>query len=611
MTVSLRPGADEPRADFAGSRAEPRTETRPSPAFDFGDEPDNFSLERVAWLIRLRWFALLGIGIAALCAALGAFPGVRWSVLVVTAALAAVYNFLLWRSYRAGASPAGGWAGTIQALGDMLLLTIVLWAAGGAECPFVSYYVFHVAIVGILAGPRATEIAAVTAMLGTGFLVVSSEFEILRIGRWDPIDPWGFIAEAVAFVSTVGTVAYLVTHAMRELRDREKALTRARDNAALEYELLSNTLDQLEAGLEVVGSDRSVAWRNRRADELNRYPAQAPLCPHSGRACHPVGKAECPIEQTFQTGEPGRCRFAVHVSGQEHVYEMLTFKLATPRAGVQLMNLYVDRTQATLADQRLLLAERLASLGRVAQGVAHELNTPLATIRTLASDMRASLREVVRDAEHAETKLALEKLRADIDESATLVHDETLRLGRITQSLLAGGDLVRSKMEGEVPVAAVVERARALVFAGVRNGPRVVVGEGVDHLRVAADPDRMVQILVNLLQNAHDAVREMGQGNVTIRAEQSGEHALIFIEDDGPGIADEVRQRLFEPFATSKPHGTGLGLYISFMLARAMGGDLWLDPRPIGGTVATLRLRRARSEPRAGAALAGRAEETA
>ncbi|MET0284717.1 MAG: ATP-binding protein [Polyangiales bacterium] len=564
------------------------TALRESPAaFELADEPDNFSLERVAWLIRLRWFALLGIAIAAALAALGAFPGVRWLVLVVTAALAGVYNFLLWRSSKAGDTPAGGLAGTIQALGDMLLLTIVLWAAGGAECPFISYYVFHVAIVGILAGPRATELAALTAMLGTGFLVVSTEFEPLRIGTWDPVPPWGFIAEAVAFVSTVATVAYLVTNAMRELRDREKALMRARDNAALEYELLSNTLDQLEAGLEVLGSDRTVAWRNRRADELNRYPAVGTVCPHGKRACHPVGKSECPIEQTFSTGEPGRCRFAIQVAGQEHVYEMLTFKLSAPRAGVQLMNLYVDRTQATLADQRLLLAERLASLGRVAQGVAHELNTPLATIRTLASDMRASLRELVEDGS------GIEKLRADIDESAALVHDETLRLGRITQSLLAGGDLVRSKIEGDVPMAAVVERARALVFAGVRTGPHVVIGDGIDGLTVTADPDRLVQVLVNLLQNAHDAVRGQGTATVTIRAETAGEHALVLIEDDGPGIADEVRQRLFEPFATSKPHGTGLGLYISFMLARAMGGDLWLDPRPVGGTVATLRLRRA------------------
>jgi C4-dicarboxylate-specific signal transduction histidine kinase len=161
--------------------------------------------------------------------------------------------------------------------------------------------------------------------------------------------------------------------------------------------------------------------------------------------------------------------------------------------------------------------------------------------------------------------------------------------------LLAGGDLVRSKIEGDVPVTAVVERARALVFAGVRSGPRVIIGEGIDGLTVTADSDRLVQVLVNLLQNAHDAVGGQASATVTIRAELAGEHALLLIEDDGPGIADEVRQRLFEPFATSKPHGTGLGLYISFMLARAMGGDLWLDPRPAGGTVATLRLRRAES----------------
>lgn len=558
---------------------------RDRPSLDFGEESEVFSIERVGWLIRLRWLALFGIGVAAALAAAGAFPGVRYSVLLVTAAFAGVYNFLLWRSYREGATPSGGWAATVQAQGDIFLLTIVLWAAGGPQCPFVSYYVFHVAIVGILAGPRATQIAAVTAIFGVGFLVLSSEVDALRIGVWAPVEPWGVIAEAVAFISTLGTVAYLVTHAVRELRDREKALIRARDNAALEYELLSNTLDQLEAGLEVMSEDGRVAWRNRRAEELRQKESLGPnTCPRSGHACRGANES-CPIELALSQREPGRCRFAVRAGAQERVYEMLTFPLATTRAGARLMNLYVDRTAVTLADQRLVVAERLVSLGRVAQGVAHELNTPLATIRTLASDMRATLQEEAHDPQ------SWKKLALDVDESAALVHDETLRLGRITQSLLAGGDLVRSKIQGGVPVAAVVERARALVFAGVRTGPRVQVGEGVDALRVTADSDRMVQVLVNLLQNAYDAVRERPAGNVLIRAELKGEDALIYIEDDGPGVSPDVRQRLFEPFATTKAHGTGLGLYTSYMLVRAMDGDLWLDPRVGGGTVATVRLR--------------------
>jgi signal transduction histidine kinase len=561
------------------------TTPRDRPSLDFGEEAEIFSVERVGWLIRLRWLALLGIGVAAALAAAGAFPGVRYTVLLVTAAFAGVYNFLLWRSYRDGATPAGGWAATVQALGDIFLLTVVLWAAGGARCPFVSYYVFHVAIVGILAGPRATQIAAVTAIVGVGFLVLSSEVEALRIGVWAPVEPWDVIAEAVAFISTLGTVAYLVTHAVRELRDREKALIRARDNAALEYELLSNTLDQLEAGLEVLSEDGRVAWRNRRAEELRQRESPGPnTCPRSGHACRGANES-CPIEAALSQREAGRCRFAVRTGSIERVYEMLTFPLATTRAGARLMNLYVDRTAATLADQRLLVAERLVSLGRVAQGVAHELNTPLATIRTLASDMRATLQEEAHDAQ------SWKKLALDIDESAALVHDETLRLGRITQSLLAGGDLVRSKIQGGVPVAAVVERARALVFAGVRAGPHVQIGEGVDALRVTADSDRMVQVLVNLLQNAYDAVRDRPSGNVLIRAELKGEDAFIYIEDNGAGVAADVRQRLFEPFATTKAHGTGLGLYTSYMLVRAMGGDLWLDPRAGGGTVATVRLR--------------------
>jgi signal transduction histidine kinase len=558
-------------------------------AFEVEREPDVFSIERVGWLIELRWVALLGIATAAVLAASGAFPGVRYSVLIVLASLGAVYNFLLWRSHRAHALPDGGVAGVIQALGDMLLLTVVLWAAGGASCPFISYYVFHVAIVGILAGPKATKLAAVTAMLGVSFLVVSGEFPVLRIGRWDPVGVWGPVSEASAFVSTVGTVAYLVTHAVRELRDREKALIRARDNAALEYELLSNTLDQLEAGLEVVSADGSVAFRNRRAEELRAGPyADGAICPRSGHPCRAEERDGCPIELALAQREPGRCRFALQVDGHERVYEMLTFPLATTRSGAELMNLYLDRTATVLADQRLLLAERLVSLGRVAQGVAHELNTPLATIRTLASDMRASLKELER--EGAREGGAVQKVVADLDESAALVHDETLRLGKITQSLLAGGDLVRPQIRGEVPVAAVVERARALVFAGVRSGPRVELGAGLDAMRVQVDQDRLVQVFVNLLQNAYDAVRDQDDAQVVIRAMALEGAVVVQIEDNGPGIPSEVKARLFEPFATSKAHGTGLGLYTSYMLLRAMDGDLFLDSRPVRGTVATVRL---------------------
>jgi signal transduction histidine kinase len=265
------------------------------------------------------------------------------------------------------------------------------------------------------------------------------------------------------------------------------------------------------------------------------------------------------------------------------------------------MNLYLDRTNATLAERQLLLAERLASLGRVAQGVAHELNTPLATIRTLAADM-GSVLPTLPDAT-PEQRLLLVR---DVAESAALIKEETARLGRITHALLAGGDLVRVRVQGAVPLGAVVERACALVFAGVRAGANVELHKSLDGVRLRCDQDRLLQVLVNLLQNAHDALRSdpsaagdpmrnarSGKiGKVRVSASVEDGAVTLRVEDDGQGIDPSVEGRLFEPFTTTKPvgEGTGLGLYTSYMLVRAMNGTLTLENRAEGGARASVTL---------------------
>lgn len=566
---------------------EPNTLSRPPGPFRSG-----LTSERLAWLIQLRWVALIGIVLAGTLSVLGAFPGVNWPVLFATAAGAAFYNAMLWIELRRGVASTLSRSAMYQALTDLLLLTIVLWTAGGLASPFLTFYVFHIALIGILSGPRAAMLAGAAALAGAALLWLTEQLPPLRIGRWDPVGAWDQFASVVAFVATVGGMVYLVTHALRELRDRERALEDARDRAELEYELLSNTLDELDAGLEVVDANQHVVWRNRLAQRLIARTHQSDpwQCRGSTRPCERDASKLCPLERSLRVGQAGRCRFAVDTRGQERVYELLSFPLsAVPGQPPRVMNLYIDRTSATLAERQLMLAERLASLGRVAQGVAHELNTPLATIRTLAADMVVVLRSL--GTAEPDTR---DQLAADAAESASLIREETGRLGRIAQDLLAGGDMVRVRITTAVPLAAVVERARALVFAGVRSGPRVELDPSLDGVRLRCDQDRLVQVLVNLLQNAHDALRGRGQGKVRVAAwQEPGSRAVcIAVEDDGPGIDPSLSNRLFEPFTTTKPpgEGTGLGLYTSYMLVQAMHGTLALLPRTGGGTQALISL---------------------
>ena len=569
--------------------------------------------ERFGWLIQLRWVALCGIVLATVAAAIGWFPGVNWHVLAVAAAVAALYNATLARAHWAGRTETGPRAALTQALGDFLLLTVVLWASGGVRSPFIGYYAFHVALAGVLAGPKATLMAAAAALACGAFLALAEFVPALAISHWGVDGTVGAVTDVAAFTSTIAGIAYIVTHAVSELRDREEALARARDSARFEYEVLSTTLNELDAGLEIVDADAKVLFKNRLAQKLVPLPGAGDTwhCPGHNKehACERDISEMCPLTRSLEKGEAGRCRFAVSVDGGERVYELHSLPLSAAAGDKpKVMNLYVDRTGAMLAERQLVLSERLSSLGRIAQGVAHELNTPLATIRTLAADMGVALDRLGGDDDETPGAVTAgrevrDSLLADLGESAELIHEETGRLGRITHALLAGGDLVRARIDGSVTLSQVLERGCALVIAGARRTTRVDIDPSVEGISVEADPDRLVQVIVNLVQNACDAVRErmLGRVRILVTREPEGMIALR-VEDNGPGIAPEVATRLFEPFATTKPsgEGTGLGLYTSYMLVRAMHGTLVLENRREGGASAIVRLRMAR-DSRSGA----------
>lgn len=225
-----------------------------------------------------------------------------------------------------------------------------------------------------------------------------------------------------------------------------------------------------------------------------------------------------------------------------------------------------QREHQSELERRLRRAERLAALGRLAGGVAHELGTPLSTVTGRAT---RALR----------TSDLSERVRHNLD----VVVREARRMERIVRELLDFGRTAHGRRR-EVDVETLIRSACSAVADHLeRNSTslRVCADESV---RLTVNPARFERALTNLLQNASDAV---GDGEIRVAWRMRGDDELaISIEDDGPGIPRSRRQQVFEPFYTTRSGdgGTGLGLSIVHAIVAEHGGTVAAtDPRQLGG----------------------------
>jgi signal transduction histidine kinase len=249
---------------------------------------------------------------------------------------------------------------------------------------------------------------------------------------------------------------------------------------------------------------------------------------------------------------------------------------------------------------QLLRSEKLAAVGQLAAGVAHEVNNPAAAV---AANLRY-LAECCRGSERWPED-ALECL----DESTGSME----RIARIVRQLLDAGRLAAAPVAVEpVSLARVVRESIRTSQARCGERARIVADVGED-LMALANGDALVQVLVNLILNGAQAIPEGRRGLVTVRGEQAPGRVRLLVEDNGAGMAPEVLRRAFEPFYTTKPFGlgTGLGLAVSRGLLQGLGGDLRFEGAAGGGTRAVVDLPEAPPQRRASdwAAPPGRSPE--
>ena len=352
------------------------------------------------------------------------------------------------------------------------------------------------------------------------------------------------------------------------------ALHQLRGALAAHEQLLAHVTREAADAILGVGGDGRVTGFNRAAEGLlGTRAADAlgrPLAEVAGAAEAPALLARVEREKVVR-GVRSTWRRS---TGEEVPVEVSAALLAG--GGVALVAR--DLSSQLEIERRMMRSEKLAVVGSLAAGLAHEIGTPLNVISATAE------------------YLMLDGAPAERERRLRDIVGETDRISRLVRELLtfARG---RGAERAPVDVRAAVERVLSLLaIPAEKKRVRLEVDVPASLPRALADADGLHQVLVNLLVNAVNAVAEGGRVGVRARAGEGGGLALE-VHDDGPGVPEALRERIFDPFFTTRPDGTGLGLAVCARIVAAHGGDIRVGAGPLGGACFTVQLPAEGDEP--------------
>ena len=248
------------------------------------------------------------------------------------------------------------------------------------------------------------------------------------------------------------------------------------------------------------------------------------------------------------------------------------------REEVERLNVELTGTLRRLqtAQEELLVAERMATVGRLSLRVAHEVRNPIAAIELNAE----ILQDIVRGQGGAERDEAVGLV--------TAIRDQVTALDALTEEYLAFARFPKPHFDEESINHLLQELADFVRPLATRQGVTLTVDVDPQIPLMELDRPLLRQAVMNLVKNGQEVVSH--GGTLTITSRLIGEHVEISVSDTGAGISQEVEGRLFEPFFTTKPQGTGLGLSIARQITEEHGGELTWGNRPGGGATFTIRL---------------------
>jgi two-component system, NtrC family, sensor kinase len=355
-----------------------------------------------------------------------------------------------------------------------------------------------------------------------------------------------------------------------DLEERVEQRTRLLMVAKREWEL---SFDSLDLPLAVVrGADHVVRRANvayaRVAGQPVQSVSQAPAC-HQFLFGRESPCPNCPLEKALGSGEEGRAE----IEHKGRTYVLNVYPMA--EAG-QAVCAYRDVTEEREMTRRLVESEKMAAVGQLAGGVAHEINNPLGGILAFSQLMK-------RDAGRS----------APDQEALQLIEESALRCKRIVESLLQFSRRSRAEDRRTFDLSACVDDACFLFRGQLKQAPSATLALSIQRElpQVFGDPAQLGQVVLNLLQNGLHALSG-NPGTLSVSTGRRDMAVYFSVADTGTGIPAEVLPRIFEPSFTTKPpgQGTGLGLAIAYRIVEDHGGTFEVKTEPARGSTFTVLL---------------------
>ena len=521
----------------------------------------------LAWLVKVRILILtflLGIELAISRLAPTPLPlRLFVNAILLWYAISIFYVLLLpfWQEHRIQA--------VLQVLTDLALVSLVVYATGGVDSSLNFLYPLVIIVACILLPRVWAYLTAALAFILYGAVLEATYFAL--IPSYSTTHPELKALQAIIFVNLFGYLAVsylagLLANKLRQVDVKLKDTSGALENLQALHE---NIIQSITGGLITTGMDGHITLVNTAAQKLLER-SEADLLDQ------PVNRLFLdPLPQVDREPAHGEVRL-IAPTGYRKTFRVLVSALAIPERGMLgYVYTFDDLTEIRRLEREVRMQDRLAAVGRLAAAIAHEIRNPLTSIAGSVSMLSG-----------------IPDLGDEHRQLLQIVTRESERLNSIITDFLAYSRGRQYKF-AKVDLLPLLEDTLTLLehrLAAQNSGIKIKRKYGVNQAWATADGDKLKQVFWNFCENA---VRAMPSGGtLTVSLESSGEDWQLNFADTGPGMSQQLIEKVFEPFQSQFEGGTGLGLAIVYEIVQAHEGKVFARSKLGQGSVFVLRLRR-------------------